>query len=117
VRVEIPNPKGELRFGMLAEVLVGDSRVNTSITVPRSAVQVVADRSVVYLTDPKAPGRFAEREVRLGDAVDDDVQVISGVQPGDVVVVNGSFSLRAERERLGLRAPLAGDTTGAPPGR
>jgi cobalt-zinc-cadmium efflux system membrane fusion protein len=105
VRVEIPNPRGELRFGMLAEMLVGDARVNTVVTVPRSAVQVVGDRSVVYLTNAKVPGRFVERDVRLGDAVGDDIQAISGVQPGDVVVSKGSFSLRAERERLGLRPP------------
>jgi len=28
---------------------------------------------------------------------------VSGVQPGDVVVTEGSFFVRAERERLGLR--------------
>jgi plastocyanin domain-containing protein len=35
-----------------------------------------------------------------------------GVQIGDVVVVEGSFSVRAERERLGLRAALV-STEGA----
>jgi plastocyanin domain-containing protein len=34
---------------------------------------------------------------------------VSGVQPGDVVVTEGSFFVRAERERLGLRP-----TTNAP---
>jgi plastocyanin domain-containing protein len=32
---------------------------------------------------------------------------VSGVQPGDVVVMEGSFFVRAERERLGLRPPAA----------
>ena len=72
-------------------------------TVPRIAVQNVGDRTVVYLANPKEPGRFIEREVRLGQPSGDQVEVVSGVQPGDVVVTEGSFFVRAERERLGLR--------------
>ena len=106
VRVEVPNPRGELRLGMFAEMQVGEPRANAVVVVPRSAVQVVADRSVVYLVNPKERGRFVEREVRLGEASGDDVQVLSGVQAGDVVVSKGSFSIRAERERLGLRPPV-----------
>jgi membrane fusion protein, heavy metal efflux system len=104
VRVEVPNPKGELRLGMYAEMYVGESRANAVVIVPRSAVQIVGDRSVVYLMNPKERGQFTEREVRLGEQTGDDVQVLSGVQAGDVVVSKGSFSIRAERERLGLRA-------------
>jgi plastocyanin domain-containing protein len=71
-------------------------------------VQTVGDRTVVYLAVPAEPGRFIEREVRLGPAAGDKVEVIAGVQPGDAIVTDGSFSVRAERERLGLRrAPSA----------
>ena len=72
--------------------------------VPRASVQNVGDRTVIYLVDPGRPGTFIEREVRVGAAVGDQMPVISGVQAGDVVVSEGSFSVRAERERLGLRA-------------
>ena len=71
--------------------------------VPRAAVQNVGDRTVVYLVASMKPGTFVEREVRLGAAAGDQVSVMSGVRPGDVVVSEGSFSVRAERERLGLR--------------
>jgi multidrug efflux pump subunit AcrA (membrane-fusion protein) len=60
---------------------------------------------VVYLAHPKETGKFVEREVHLGQTSGDDVAVISGVQPGDLVVTEGSFFVRAERERLGLRPP------------
>ncbi len=107
LRVEVPNPKGELRFGMYAEIQAGDPRASATVTVPRSAVQVVGTRSVVYLVNPQERGRFVERDVRVGGASGDDVQVVSGIQSGDVVVSKGSFSIRAERERLGLRPPTA----------
>jgi multidrug efflux pump subunit AcrA (membrane-fusion protein) len=60
-------------------------------------------RTVVYLVDPTKEGQFIEREVRLGTQSGDEVAVLTGLRPGDVIVTEGSFSLRAERERLGLR--------------
>ena len=106
VRVEVPNPGQQLRLGMYADVHVETPGARTeSVLVPRSAVQNVADRTVVYLADPAQQGRFIEREVRLGQPSGDQVVVLSGVQRADRVVTAGSFSLRAERERQGLRAP------------
>lgn len=106
VRVEVPNPKGQLRLGMLAEVRLATGQQVNSISIPRSAVQTLGDRTVVYVHDPRTPSRFVERQVLLGDtAGTDTVRVLSGLQSGEQVVTKGSFSLRAERERLGLGSP------------
>jgi membrane fusion protein, heavy metal efflux system len=111
-RIEVPNPGGELRLGMYTDVVVSGAPGAATLKVPRTAVQNVGDRTLVYLANTKEPGKFVEREVRLGRISGELVEVVSGVQPGDVVVTDGSFFIRAERERLGLRA--AGKTpTGA----
>lgn len=111
IRIEVPNPGQRLRLGMYAAVEVQTPESRTAaVVVPRAAVQNVGDRTVVFLADPNQPGRFIEREVRLGDASGDDVAILAGVAPGDRIVTTGSFALRAERERLGLRAPRAGAT-------
>jgi plastocyanin domain-containing protein len=68
----------------------------------------------VYVADPAHSGRFIEREVAVGGTSGDHVEIVSGLQPDDSVVVTGSFALRAERERLGLRTPSQG--TSVPPG-
>ena len=107
VRIEVPNTGGELRLGMYADVVVAGASGTSAPRVPRSAVQNVGDRTVVYLANPKEPGKFVEREVRLGQTSGEQVEVVSGVQPGDVVVTEGSFFVRAERERLGLRPAAA----------
>ena len=107
VRIEVPNPSGELRLGMYADVVVAGASGASAPRVPRNAVQNVGDRTVVYLANPKEPGKFVEREVRLGQTSGEQVEVVSGVQPGDVVVTEGSFFVRAERERLGLRPAAA----------
>jgi len=113
VRIEVPNTSGELRLGMYADVVVAGASGASTPRVPRNAVQNVGDRTVVYLAHPKEPGKFIEREVRLGQISGEQVKVLSGVQPGDVVVTEGSFFVRAERERLGLR-PAATEPTTAP---
>jgi len=104
IRVEVPNPGQRLRLGMYAQLQVSTPGAKAqSILISRSAVQNVSDRTVVYVSDPQAGGRFIEREVRLGESSGDQVVVVSGLRKGDGVVTAGSFSLRAERDRLGLR--------------
>lgn len=107
LRVVVRNPRGELRLGMYADVVVTGTETNEVPIIPRSAVQTVNESQVVYLINPNEPGRFTERQVRLGRAAGEQVEVLSGVRPGDVVVTKGSFFVRAERERLGLRAPAS----------
>jgi RND family efflux transporter MFP subunit len=102
LRIEVPNSNGELRLGMYADVVVTGLSGPSVPMVPRSAVQNVGDRTVVYLANPKEPGNFIEREIRLGQTSGEQIEVASGVQPGDAVVTQGSFFVRAERERLGL---------------
>lgn len=103
IRIELPNPGLRLRLGMYADVQVDSPSAKPQLLIPRSAVQNVADRTVVYLRDSSATGRFIEREVQLGATSEDRVVVVSGLAIGDVVASSGSFFLRAERERLGLR--------------
>jgi RND family efflux transporter MFP subunit len=104
VRIEVANPRGELRVGTYVDVVVSAAGRNVVPTIPRTAVQNVGDRTVVYLANSKTPGTFVEREVRLGSASGERVEVTSGLTPGESIVTEGSFFVRAERERLGLRS-------------
>jgi RND family efflux transporter MFP subunit len=102
VRVEVGNPRREFRLGMYADLQVDDVQGAESLTIPKAAVQRLGDRQVVYVAVPNQAGRFVEREVRLGPSATDPMEVVSGLSAGDSVVVEGSFYLRAERDRLGL---------------
>lgn len=115
VRIEVSNARNELRLGMYADALFQTADGASTPAIPRTAVQNVGDRTVVYLANANKPGEFVEREVRLGAAAGDLVAVLTGVRSGDLVVTEGGFFLRAERDRLGLRAtPSAGTAkTGA----
>jgi membrane fusion protein, heavy metal efflux system len=99
LRVEVGNPAGQLRLGMYVDVNVGES-ARTGMFVPKSAVQVTDAQPVVYIASKDHPGRFVERKVEIGPAAGDRVPVLKGLEPGDLVVTEGVFFLRAEHERL-----------------
>jgi len=100
VRVEVPNPGGALRLGMFANVTFRvPSAAGATLAIPRTAVQAVGSRTVVYVAPDGEEGRFIERVVKLGAPAGDTVEVASGLKPGERVVSEGSFFLRAEVAR------------------
>lgn len=108
-RIEVANPRNEMRLGMLADAVFQGDAVPSALVVPRTAVQNVGDRTVVYLADGGAPGRFVERRVRLGAAAGSNVAVLDGLRSGDRVVTEGTFYLRAESDRVGTRSDAAAE--------
>lgn len=99
VRVEVPNKTGDLRLGMFVTVTFETAPTQRMTVVPRAAVQTVGDRTVVYVPVEGEETKFTERTVKLGTPVGDVIQVIEGLKPGEKVVTDGSFFLRAEAGR------------------
>jgi cobalt-zinc-cadmium efflux system membrane fusion protein len=99
VRVEVPNAEGRLRLGMyvtMAFITPGEER---TVVIPRSAVQTIGARQVVFVPAPDEEGKYLVRTVQFGPLRGDRIAIRSGVQPGEVVVTEGSFFLRAEMLR------------------
>jgi membrane fusion protein, heavy metal efflux system len=95
-RADVSNPDGRLRPEMFAEVsLVTDEQ--SVLSVPRAAVQQVGSRTVVFVV--RGPRRFESREVTLGQASSEYIQVVAGLAPGDEVVTQGSYALKSEHLR------------------
>jgi membrane fusion protein, heavy metal efflux system len=99
VRVEVPNPDGQLRLGMYMTMGFSTARGAPVVMVPRAAVQTIGGRQVVFVAVPEEEGRFVQRTVRLGSLTGESYPVLQGLQSGEVVVTEGSFFLRAERLR------------------
>jgi cobalt-zinc-cadmium efflux system membrane fusion protein len=99
VRVEVPNPDGRLRLGMYVSLVFTTRTGERTVVVPRAAVQALGDRHVVYVPAKDDEGKFIQRSVKLGPPTADGYAVLSGLQPGEVVVTEGSFFLRAEAVR------------------
>jgi|JRHI01.1.fsa_nt_gi Cu(I)/Ag(I) efflux system membrane fusion protein len=107
VRIELPNPDLALLPDMYTEVDIATGSDEPVIAVPESAVIDSGARQVVIVD--QGDGRFEPREVKLGRKGDGYVEVTSGVQYGESVVVNGNFLIDAESN---LQAALKG--LGAP---
>jgi len=110
LRVEVPNRDGRLRLGMYVDVSIAASSDAQVVVVPADAIQAIGARSVVYVPGA-ASGTYMERDVRPGRRWDDLVEIVSGLEAGEAVVLEGAFFLRAERERVapGLDAPAGAE--------
>jgi multidrug efflux pump subunit AcrA (membrane-fusion protein) len=51
----------------------------------------------------KSNQQFRQQVVKLGQSVADRVEVVSGLQPGDRVVVRGSFEVKSELLKSSLK--------------
>jgi cobalt-zinc-cadmium efflux system membrane fusion protein len=94
VRVTVPNPTGELRPGMSATALLRLGDGVGAVTAPGMAVQRCEAGWCVFL--PRGEGAFEQRAVGRGRDLGPDVEILSGLAEGEVVVVEGAFLLRAE---------------------
>src|ERR1035438_5694328 len=93
-KIVVPNPKHQLRAGMVSEAhLIGDAQVN-AITAPGSAI-VRDARGVtqVYLLTP-GQNRAYGRRVEIGSMIDSEVEIRSGLTGNEQVVVDGQNYLR-----------------------
>lgn len=98
VRVELANPRQVLRPGMSANAWLQVSTAGQNvITVPVSALQRVRDQWVAFV--PKNERTFEIRIVGRGRDLQGEVEILSGLQPGETVVVDGAFLLKAEAEK------------------
>jgi membrane fusion protein, heavy metal efflux system len=104
-RSKIPNPDRRLRPEMFADVTLL-TEAQTVLAVPRTAVQQVGNRSVVFVV--RGPRRFELREVTIGASSSDDVEIKTGLKEGDEVVTEGSYVLKSEalRGQITLGGPL-----------
>jgi Cu(I)/Ag(I) efflux system membrane fusion protein len=93
VRLQVPNPRGDLKPGMFVDVSL-ERELGERLAVPESAVLFAGDRRVVFVD--LGDGRFAPRDVTLGPKAGDYYEVLGGLEPGVVVVTSGNFLIAAE---------------------
>jgi cobalt-zinc-cadmium efflux system membrane fusion protein len=91
VQAELDNPHGRFRPEMYGSIHHIESTAKIAV-VPAAAVVQDGDRAVVFVED--APGHFAERNVSLGKPAGNMVRVLSGVRPGESIVVDGVMLIK-----------------------
>jgi membrane fusion protein, heavy metal efflux system len=93
VVAEITNSEGNWRPGSFVTAAMAIEEQPVPVVVPTSAIQTIDSDKVVFVRNPEG---FERREVVLGRSDEHLAEVVSGLQPGDIVAVTNTFSLKAE---------------------
>ncbi|PTL81603.1 efflux RND transporter periplasmic adaptor subunit [Vitiosangium sp. GDMCC 1.1324] len=110
VRVVVPNTDGALKPGMFAQAEIatkadvqadGGGAQPQRVVLPREAVQKVGEEQVVFV--PAGENRFKPLKVRTGASSAKEVEILSSIEPGTLVVTQGAFILKSElsKESMG----------------
>ncbi|NHA03711.1 efflux RND transporter periplasmic adaptor subunit [Mucilaginibacter sp. HC2] len=93
IRINIPNPQGLIRPGMLAYISIGHGN-NHALAVPVSAILTDGKGSLVWVKN--LDGSFSSKIIKPGNGNQSYVPVLSGLNAGDIVVTNGAYLLNSE---------------------
>jgi len=102
VRLEVDNPKNDLKAEMYATVVIA-VEPRTSLVVPEDAVLETGTRWLVFVAEEG--GRLQPREVVMGERADRQVEIKSGLQAGERVALGAPFLVDSESR---LQAAIAG---------
>lgn len=101
IRIDLPNPTGELRTDMYASVELGNGTENSVVAIPASAILNSGEKQIVLVDF--GDGRFAPHQIKIGARGRDYAEVLEGLNEGDRVVTSANFLIDAESN---MRAAL-----------
>lgn len=107
VRIGFDNPDGLLKPNLFANVTIYGGPKKDILTLPREALILEADRSLVIRS--LGEGRFQPVKVTTGMRSAEQVEILSGLKAGDEVVVSGQFLLDSEANIQASLNRLDGD--------
>ena len=108
VRATVSNASGRLKSAMVATVeipLRGGTlpTADTSgwVVIPTDAVQLLRGATTVFVAMPDGNGgaHLMARTVEVGGRSAGRVTITSGISPGDIIVVEGAFAVKAAIEK------------------
>ena len=102
-RAVINNPRGILRPGLFVTGKFAVKEQAVPIAVPSEAVQKKDGEIIVFIQ--KQDNEFIARKVEIGLQNNELVEITSGIQEGEKVVVKGNFFLLSELKKEGLEDP------------
>ena len=104
VRVEISNEAGRLKPEMFATGIVKAdlNQYANKMVIPRSAVLWTGTRSIVYVKQPGTDEPvFKMREIELGPSLGNSYVIINGLDEGEEIVTDGTYSVDASAQLQG----------------
>ena len=94
VRLEFPNPDMTLKPNMFAEVKIYGGPQRDTLLIPAEALIRTGERDTVVTS--LGDGRFQPVDVVVGARSNGKVEILSGLNEGDVIVTSGQFLIDSE---------------------
>lgn len=95
VRLTLANEEGLLKPGLFGSILLGRPDAgDPPVVVPESAVQDLEGKTVVFVPASE-PNAFVAKPVVTGARADGWVEIVSGIDEGQRLVVEGAFTLKS----------------------
>ena len=92
IRSEIRDPRNELRPGMLANFVIRVQKPVEATAIPADGVVREPDGTMTaWVTSDRR--HFSQRPIKIGLRADGQVQILGGLQPGELVVSDGGVFL------------------------
>lgn len=91
VKIDIDNPEGDIKPGMIANVVIGMDNIS-SIMIPIDAVTDDTEGTYVFVYD-EATETVSQRIIEVGEVYTDKIQIISGLEDGELIVFQGQYGL------------------------
>jgi HlyD family secretion protein len=92
VWVQAPNPDQVLRPGTTAQIAITAQTVKDGLVVPAAALlNAKGDAAQVMVVDSQS--QASSRDVKTGITSGQQVQIVSGLKPGEMVVTEGAYGL------------------------
>jgi RND family efflux transporter MFP subunit len=91
VKILVPNSsQTPLKAGMYAKVILGNTPLQSTISIPRAALIGSSEKPQVYVVKN---GQVKLREIEVGASNENNVQVIKGLQANEVIATGGLVNL------------------------
>ena len=103
-RIELANPRRELKPGMFVTVSFTPARKKEVLVVPSEAIIRTGTRTLVILAE--ADGKFRPAEVEAGFEAGSDTEIRQGLEAGQKVVLSGQFLIDSEASLRGVLARM-----------
>ena len=94
VRLRIANEDRQLKQGMYAEVSILVAPVKNALIIPKQAV--IRDGKEERVIIALGEGKFQARIITIGNEVDDQINVLTGLNAGEQVVTSAQFLIDSE---------------------
>lgn len=97
VRVHFDNPDGYLRPGMFAQMAIATDPGKESLLIPREALIRTGSQARVVLA--RGEGRFKSIAVEVGRIGEQQVEILSGLEEGELIVTSAQFLIDSESSK------------------